>query len=150
MGVLSVFKYMSGDLQKMHHVGFVVKSIEASMDGFLKSMNGTWDQRIFHDPIQSVKVAFLSTPGTDVQIELVEPAGERNPVTAFLTKGGGLHHVCYEVEDCDAALASMRQRNALIVKRPRAAVAFNGRRIAWILTAEKLLVEFVETSLKSS
>lgn len=130
----------------MHHVGFVVKSIEASMPGFLESMHGTWDQKIFHDPIQSVKVAFLSTPGTDVQIELVEPAGDRNPVAAFLAKGGGIHHVCYEVEDCATALASMRTRRAFIVKRPQPAVAFNGRRIAWVLTAERLLVEFVETA----
>jgi methylmalonyl-CoA/ethylmalonyl-CoA epimerase len=136
---------MSSDFQRMHHVGFVVQSIAASMDGFLKSMNGTWDEKIIHDPIQCVKVAFLSTPGTDVQIELVEPASDRNPVSGFLAKGGGLHHVCYEVEDCDAALALMRQRKAMIVKRPQPAAAFEGRRIAWVLTAEKLLVEFVET-----
>ena len=132
----------------MHHVGFIVQSIESSMPGFLKSMNGTWDEKIFHDPIQQVKVAFFSTPGTDVQIELVEPSGDRDPVSAFLAKGGGIHHVCYEVEDCDAAIARMRQHKALVVKRPRPAVAFDGRRIAWMLTAEKLLIEFVETKLK--
>jgi len=132
----------------MHHVGFVVQSIEAAMPGFLKTMNGTWDEKIFHDPIQSVKVAFLSTPGTDVQIELVEPAGDRDPVSAFLAKGGGIHHVCYEVEDCDAVIAHMRQQKSLVVKRPKPATAFDGRRIAWMLTAEKLLIELVETKLK--
>lgn len=139
---------MSTNFQRMHHIGFIVQNIEASMPGFLKSMNGTWNEKIFHDPIQSVKVAFLSTPGTDVQIELVEPSGDRNPVSAFLAKGGGIHHVCYEVEDCDAALAAMRERKSVIVRRPKPAVAFDGRRIAWVLTAEKLLVEFVETTLK--
>jgi methylmalonyl-CoA/ethylmalonyl-CoA epimerase len=139
---------MSTDLQRMHHVGFVVPSIEAAMPGFLKSLNGTWDEKIFHDPIQSVKVAFLSTPGSDVQIELVEPSGDRDPVSAFLAKGGGIHHVCYEVEDCDAAITQMRQHKALVVKRPKPAVAFGGRRIAWMLTAEKMLIEFVETTLK--
>ncbi len=135
---------MSSELQRMHHVGFVVQSIEASMPGFLKSMNATWDEKIFHDPIQSVKVAFLSTRGSDVQIELVEPAGERNPVSAFLAKGGGIHHVCYEVDNCDETVAMMRLQKALVVKRPQPAVAFGGRRIAWMLTAEKLLIEFVE------
>jgi methylmalonyl-CoA/ethylmalonyl-CoA epimerase len=136
---------MSTDFQRLHHIGFIVQSIEASMPGFLQSMSGTWDGKVFHDPIQRVNVAFLSTPGTDVQIELVEPAAERNPVAAFLANGGGIHHICYEVEDCDAALALMRERKALVVNRPRPAVAFDGRRVAWILTAEKLLVEFVET-----
>lgn len=140
-------QYMSSHLQRLHHIGFVVQNIEQSMPGFLTSVHGTWDQKIFHDPIQSVKVAFLSTPGTDVQIELVEPAGERSPVAAFLAKGGGLHHVCYAVDDCDAALALMRERKALVVRRPQPAIAFDGRRIAWILTAEKLLIEFVELGI---
>src|ERR1700730_12838914 len=97
----SDFNFMPADMQRLHHVGFVVKSIETSMPGFLHSMNATWDETIFHDPIQCVKVAFLSTARSDVQIELIEPAGERNPVSAFLEKGGGLHHVCYEVANCD-------------------------------------------------
>ena len=59
-------------------------------------------------------------------------------------KGGGLHHLCYEVEDCEKALAAMRQRSAMIVRRPQPAVAFAGRRIAWMLTAEKLLIELLE------
>jgi hypothetical protein len=42
----------------------------------------------------------------------------------------------------------MRQHKALVVKRPKPAVAFGGRRIAWMLTAEKMLIEFVETTLK--
>jgi len=138
------FLNMSSALQRMHHVGFVVENIEATMPGFLKSLNATWDEKIFHDPIQSVKVAFLSTSGTDVQIELVQPMGDRNPVSAFLAKGGGIHHVCYEVDDCESAIAAMRQQKALIVRRPKPAVAFDGRLIAWMLTAEKLLVEFVE------
>ena len=108
-------------------------------------MNGSWDGQIFHDPIQRVKVTFLCMPGTDVQMELVEPAGEQSPVQAFLEKGGGLHHLCYEVKNCDEAMLALRQRGALIVRRPKPAVAFDGRRIAWVLTAEKLLVELLET-----
>ena len=84
-------------------------------------------------------------PGTTVQMELVEPAGERSPVNAFLLKGGGLHHVCYEVQDCALAQAELRQRGGLVVSRPKPAVAFGGRNIAWVMTAEKLLVEVLET-----
>ncbi len=81
-------------------------------------------------------------------MELVEPAGEQSPVRAFLENGGGLHHICYEVADCEKALAAMRQRGAMIVRRTKPAVAFGGRGIAWLLTAEKLLVELLETTLK--
>ncbi len=77
-------------------------------------------------------------------MELVEPAGEQSPVRASLEKGGGLHHLCYEVENCDQVISAMRQRGAMIVRRPQPAVAFEGRRIAWMLTSEKLLVELLE------
>lgn len=129
-------------------MGFVVNSIEATGESFARSINGRWTKEIFHDPIQRVKVSFLSLPGSDVEMELVEPAGEQSPVRAFLEKGGGLHHICYEVRDCEQALALLRQRGALIVRRPKPAVAFAGRKIAWILTAEKLLVELLETTVK--
>ncbi len=115
---------------------------------FALSLSASWDGKISLDPIQRVKVAFLSMPGTDVQMELVEPAGEQSPVQAFLEKGGGLHHLCYEVEDCDQALSALRQRNAMIVRRPKPAVAFKGRRIAWVVSAEKLLIELLETTAK--
>ena len=114
------------------------------MHAFARSLAGAWNGQVFEDPIQKVKVAFLETPGSDVQIELGEPAAADAPVTAFLEKGGGLHHLCYEVDDCDATLQLVRQRKGLIVKRPSPAVAFGGRRIAWALTAEKLLLEYVE------
>ena len=139
---------MTSLLLRMHHVGFVVQNIESSMPGFLNSMNATWNNQVFHDPIQRVQVAFLATAGSDVQIELVEPCGDGNPVSTFLARGGGIHHVCYEVEDCSATIAAMRLNKALIVKRPQPAVAFGGRHIAWMLTAEKLLIELVELSLK--
>lgn len=136
------------DLVRLHHTGFVVSNIEEIVQSFARSVNASWNGQIFHDPIQRVKVAFLDMPGTDVQMELVEPASDQSPVRMFLEKGGGLHHLCYEVEDCDQSLVRMRQRSAIVVKRPKPAVAFNGRRIAWVLTAEKLLVELLETTLK--
>ena len=122
----------------------MVRSIEATGAAFARSVNGSWNEEIIHDPTQRVKVSFLSLPGTDVQMELVEPAGEQSPVRAFLEKGGGLHHICYEVNDCDQTMAAMKSRGAMIVRRPQPAVAFEGRRIAWLLTAEKLLLELLE------
>jgi len=133
---------------RLHHVGFVVASIEAAMPGFARSLAAEWNGEIIHDPLQKVKVAFLTTSVGDAQIELVEPAGDDSPVLKFLQQhGGGLNHVCYEVEDLEQELAAFRSRGAVIAKRPKPAVAFGGRRIAWILTAEKLLVELLERTL---
>jgi methylmalonyl-CoA/ethylmalonyl-CoA epimerase len=135
-------------LLRLHHFGFVVNNIDQTVASFARSVNGSWDGAIFHDPIQKVKVTFLLMPGTDVQMELVEPAEEKSPVRTFLEKGGGLHHLCYEVEDCEQAIMAMRKLGSMIVKRPKPAVAFQGRRIAWVLTSEKLLLELLEGSPK--
>lgn len=133
----------------LHHVGFVVPSIADSVEGFVRSLGAQWDGRVYEDPHQRVKVTFLVTRPGDPQIELVEPAGEDAPVLRFLReKGGGLHHVCYEVEDLEESMAAMKARGAMIARRPKPAVAFQGRRIAWVLTAEKLLVELLELEAK--
>ncbi len=132
---------------RLHHVGFVVASIEQAMPGFVRSLAAQWDERVIHDPLQRVKVAFLTTRTGDPQIELVEPAGDDSPALRFLQQGGGLHHVCYEVADLEEQLGEFRSRGAVIAKRPKPAVAFGGRRIAWVITAEKLLVELLEERL---
>jgi methylmalonyl-CoA/ethylmalonyl-CoA epimerase len=129
----------------LHHVGFVVADIQAGMDAFAASLGATWDGAIFQDPLQKVKVAFLTTRAGDAQIELVAPDGPDSPVLRFFNEnGGGLHHVCYEVDDLEGQMSAMKSRGALIMRRPKPAVAFEGRRIAWMLTREKLLVELLE------
>lgn len=134
---------------KLHHYGFVVADIQQGMEGFCASLGARWDGQIFEDPLQKVKVAFLTTDESDAQLELVEPMGPDSPVHRFLTeRGGGLHHACWSVADLDAHLVEMRARGAMIARRPKPAVAFGGRRIAWVLTREKLLVEFLETTLQ--
>ncbi|MBV9157905.1 MAG: VOC family protein [Acidobacteriaceae bacterium] len=138
----------TADFLRLHHIGYVVNNIETTMIGFARSLNGVWDQEIFSDPIQKVRVAFLSPPGSEAQIELVQPEWETSPVRAFLERGGGLHHLCYEVEDCKNSLSAMHERGGTILRNPKPAVAFGGRRIAWALTAEKLLLEFLEIRLR--
>ena len=132
---------------RLHHMGYVVRDIEPAMRGFVHSLQANWDNRIFDDPQQKVRVAFLTTRPEDAQIELVQPAGEDSPVYRFLQEqGGGLHHACYEVPDLEAQIAEMRSRGALLAKRPKPAVAFDGRRIAWVITAEKFLIELLESA----
>jgi|SRR5579862_2571095 len=132
-------------LRTFHHIGFVVASIENSIQGFLQSLDAEWDGKIFHDPNQVVKVTFLHgrLAGTPV-LELVEPAGESSPVLPFLKRGGGLHHLCYEVGDLEEQLRLSRLQQGIVVRSPVPAVAFGGRRIAWVYTKNKLLLEFLE------
>ena len=130
---------------RLHHMGFVIADIATAMPAFVHSMAAEWDGKIFEDPLQKAKVAFLTTRAGDAQIELVQPLGETSPVQRFLQeRGGGMHHLCYEVADLEAELAAFRSRGASIASRPKPAVAFGGRRIAWVVTSEKFLVELLE------
>jgi methylmalonyl-CoA/ethylmalonyl-CoA epimerase len=129
----------------MHHVGFVVSSIDAGVRGFAQSIGALWDGKIVHDPIQSVRVTFLrSGLDTDPLVELVEPMGNESPVIEFLRRGGGLHHICYEVDRLDAQLVISRSLGGLVVRNAVPAVAFGGRRIAWVYTKYRLLLEYLE------
>jgi methylmalonyl-CoA/ethylmalonyl-CoA epimerase len=130
---------------ELHHVGFVVASIANVAPDFAQSIDGSWDGAIIHDPNQQVRVSFLQGKSpTDSLVELVEPHGEQSPVMPFLKKGGGLHHLCYETEDLEKQLETARASGSLITRMPLPAVAFGGRRIAWVYTKNKLLIEYLE------
>jgi methylmalonyl-CoA/ethylmalonyl-CoA epimerase len=130
---------------KLHHIGFVLASIQESAESFARSLGATWDGNIVFDPLQKVRVTFLKGAHfSDALIELIEPAEPESPVSHFLETRGGLHHLCYEVEDLEAHLAFCKSVRTIIVRPPVPAVAFGGRRIAWTLTRKRLLVEFLE------
>lgn len=131
---------------KLHHIGFVLASIQESAESFARSLGATWDGNIVFDPLQKVRVTFLKGAHVnDALIELVEPADPESPVSSFLERRGGLHHLCYEVENLESHLVFCKSVGTIIIRPPVPAVAFGGRRIAWALTRKRLLVEFLES-----
>jgi methylmalonyl-CoA/ethylmalonyl-CoA epimerase len=102
----------------------------------------------FDDPIQRVSVSFLAKSETDVaQIELIAPLGDDSPVRSMLAKnGGGAYHLCLETGDLERALEHLRENGCVVVANPVPAVAFGGRRIAWIFTSSRQLFELVEAA----
>jgi len=131
---------------RLHHVGFAVDSIQAIAQSFARSIGAEWDRKIIEEPSQGVRVTFLCPASkTGPLVELVEGTGEDSPVANFLKKkGGGLHHLCYEVPALEKELERSRSQGGLIVKGPLPAVAFGGRRIAWVYTTHRLLLEYLE------
>jgi methylmalonyl-CoA/ethylmalonyl-CoA epimerase len=130
---------------RLHHVGYVVGDIGKAAAGFMGSVGAHWDGKIVADPLQGARVSFLTLRPEDAQIELVEPDSPEAPVARFLReRGEGLHHLCYEVSDLTKTLQRMRAAGSLLARPPKPAAAFGGRKIAWLLTSEKLLVELLE------
>lgn len=129
----------------LHHIGFVVESIERRIDSIASSLAATSVAGVFEDPIQRARVTFLELPGPGtIRLELVQPTTPDSPVARFLEKGGGMHHVCYEVDELEAQIRHMKSERAMLIRSPQPAVAFGGRRIAWMRTRDALLVEYLE------
>jgi len=150
-GTNSLGSAQSGDFENyptFHHVGYVVKSIGDIATSFAQSLNLFWDGEIFYDPLQGVRVAFFQpTRPQNPTIELVEPVGKESPVYRFLQRGGGFHHLCYEVNSLEAQLRSVRSNGDLVVRKPLPATAFGGRQITWVYTKNKVLIEYLERIL---
>lgn len=106
-------------LGRLNHVGVATPSIEKSMAFYRDVMGATRIHEPFDLPAQGVKVCFVETPNT--QIELIEPLGESSPIHGFLAKNpaGGQHHLCYEVADIEEAKAWFEAKGARVLGEPR-------------------------------
>jgi methylmalonyl-CoA/ethylmalonyl-CoA epimerase len=107
------------------------------------------------DPIQKVTACFLGQEdGEGFQVELLEPTDDTSPVANFLAKkGGGLHHLCFEVDDIDSAAKGLESRGYRVVSRPVECIGYDRSfglgekaptRIAFLMTSSKLLVELLQ------
>lgn len=128
---------------RLHHVGIVVDNIVEKAALYCNLVPIGFPDEIIHDEVQQVRVAFVDA-GNGVAIEFIEPAGENSPVTHALRRGVSLHHICYEVQDIEQAVAQAHAAGALVVCEPVPARAFEGRRIAFIYPPVGDLIEFVE------
>lgn len=96
-------------LGRLNHIGIATPSIAASIAHFRETMGATDITEPFDMPEQGVKVCFVNTPTASgmngTQVELIEPLDENSPIAGFIEKNplGGQHHVCFEVEDIEAA-----------------------------------------------
>lgn len=130
---------------RFHHVGYAVASIQAYLDEFLVPlMQPEHVTASVADPVQHVRVCFVHMRGGTV-IELVEPLDDHSPVRDIIgSQRGGLYHLCYEVDDLDAEIARFRRKRCLPLGKPVPATAFGGRRIVFLLTPQRDLIELLE------
>ena len=115
--------------KRIDHVAIIVRNIEQALV-FYRDMLGIMPGEIKEVPAEQVRIAFLPMGGpAGSEIELIEPTTPGSSLAQFLEKRGeGLHHLCLEVENIDAALAEMQEMVAPVLdKQPR--VAAEGRAI---------------------
>ena len=129
---------------KLHHIGVVAREIEEQRAFYVQSLGYRPVTEVIHDPLQTAYVQFLSIPGADHFLELVAPDGPGSKLTKASRAGVPLNHLCYSTAEIEETLRELGAAGALIVQDPVPAVAFKGRRIAWILSPDQLLTELVE------
>jgi methylmalonyl-CoA/ethylmalonyl-CoA epimerase len=131
---------------KLLHVGVAVPDLVPATESLAALFGYKVISGPFDDPIQKVSVNFLSASDSDAaDIELIAPLGDDSPIRSMLSRnGGGAYHLCFETQDIEGALAHAEQNGCVIVARPVPAVAFEGRKIAWIYTPSRQLFELVE------
>lgn len=129
---------------KLHHIGIVVSNIQESLGElgkYFKFENTSIPTLVGS---QKVNVCFLKVG--QPYIELIEPASADSPVVSFLNKGGGFHHLCFEVDDIYKKVDEMEKNGARVLVRP--VPGFENRLIAFVLLNMKNtkcnLIEFAE------
>ena len=130
---------------KLNHVGVATPSIDASVAMYRDVLGATSITDKWAMPEQGVWVCFVNLP--NAQIELIEPYGDKSPITAFLEKNpkGGQHHVCFEVEDIIAARDEMKAKGATVLGEPR--IGAHGTPVIFVHPKDMggVLVELMET-----
>ena len=139
---------------RLNHIGLVVESISQTAETLrwlgLQVMTNTES-----DPIQKVSARFVAANREqDIYIELLEAADAQSPIANFLrTRGGGLHHLCFEVDDLDAVAQELDGAGFQMVCSPVACVGYDRvferscshpTRIAFFLVSDELLIELLQ------
>lgn len=85
---------------RLDHVAIVVGDLEAEAARYRDALGASvGEAQVLPD--HGVRLVFVELPNT--RVELLTPLDEASPIRAFLARGGGLHHLCYEVDDIEAS-----------------------------------------------
>ena len=124
-----------------HHVGVACRSIETELRAWIQ-LGYRPEGAVFEDPIQKIRGLFVV--GCGPRLELLEPEGEGSPVAGYVARGVKFYHQAFIARDFDGALADLGRIGAKLVAGPSPAVAFQGRRIAFLMAPGMNLIEIVE------
>jgi methylmalonyl-CoA/ethylmalonyl-CoA epimerase len=99
---------------RLNHVAIAVPDLEAAAQVY-RGMLGAAVSQAVPQPKHGVTVIFVTLPNT--KIELLQPLGDSSPIAAFLERNpsGGIHHLCYEVDDILAARDRLQAEGARVL-----------------------------------
>ena len=113
---------------KLHHIGIVVPRIKDSIVDLVNYIK--FETISIPMPVGSQKVNICFLKVGEPFLELIEPVEKDSPVYDFAKKGGGIHHLCFEVNDIHAQLDDMEKKGATVLVKP--VIGFDNRLIAFL------------------
>ncbi len=116
---------------RLNHVAIAVPDLEAAAAQY-RDMLGADVGPPQDEPDHGVTVVFITLPNT--KIELLYPLGEASPIAGFLEKNpaGGIHHVCYEVDDISAAAESLMAKGARVLGDGKPKIGAHGKPVLFL------------------
>lgn len=131
--------------KRIDHIAVVVWDLDAALRVY-HDVLGLPLERVEEVAAEKVKVAFLPLPDGDTEVELVQPTADDTGIARYLAKRGeGMHHICFEVEDVEAAMSELSAAGLQVLEeKPR--LGSQGQKYVFIhpKTAHGVLIELYQ------
>ncbi|SMH49806.1 methylmalonyl-CoA epimerase [Maritimibacter sp. HL-12] len=116
---------------RLNHVAIAVPDLDAAAAQYRDTL-GADVGAPQDEPDHGVTVVFITLPNT--KIELLYPLGENSPIAGFLEKNpsGGIHHVCYEVDDILAARDRLKAQGARVLGTGEPKIGAHGKPVLFL------------------
>ena len=116
---------------RLNHVAIAVKDL-AKATAIYKTALGAKVTAPTEQPEHGVTVVFVELPNT--KIEFLEPLGENSPIAKYLEKNpdGGIHHLCYEVDDILAARDQLTAQGARVLGDGNPKIGAHGKPVLFL------------------
>ena len=116
---------------RLNHVAIAVPDLEAASASYANTL-GAQVSAPQPEPEHGVTVVFVELPNT--KIELLHPLGADSPIAGFLAKNpaGGIHHVCYEVDDILAARDKLKAEGARVLGDGEPKIGAHGKPVLFL------------------
>ncbi|MDK9694941.1 MAG: methylmalonyl-CoA epimerase [Siculibacillus sp.] len=116
---------------RLNHVAIAVRDLAAATAIYRDTLGAKVSDPL-PQPEHGVTVVFVELPNT--KVELLEPLGEASTIAGFLEKNssGGIHHVCYEVEDILAARDRLKAEGARVLGSGEPKIGAHGKPVLFL------------------
>ena len=116
---------------RLNHVAIAVRDIAKASDVYRKTL-GAEVSAVVPQHEHGVSTVFITLPNT--KIELLEPLGAKSPIVKFLERNpdGGIHHICYEVDDIIAARDQLTKQGARVLGSGEPKIGAHGKPVLFL------------------